>query len=102
MKQVWRFIFDPRVWAYGLFWTWNLIFVAFMLLGFAPQLLPDLIAGVTTNIVPPLFLAVGITLTLIPVAAIILAIIPLRAAPGKLFALAYGIEWPLMFMLGLR
>ncbi|MBI5651150.1 MAG: TIGR02921 family PEP-CTERM protein [Chloroflexi bacterium] len=102
MKQVLRFIFDPRVWAYGLFWTWNLIFVAFMLLGFAPQMLPDLIAGVTTNIVPPLFLVAGITLTLIPVAAILLAIFPLRRAPEKLFALAYGIEWPLMFMLGLR
>ena len=26
-------ILNPRGWAYGLFWSWNIIFVAFMLLG---------------------------------------------------------------------
>ena len=35
-----RKIFNPRLWGYGLFWSWNLIFLAFVLLGFAPRLLP--------------------------------------------------------------
>ena len=31
-----RKLASPRGWAYGLFWSWNLIFLAFMCLGFAP------------------------------------------------------------------
>ncbi len=41
-----RKLFDVRVWGYGLFWSWNLIFLAFMALGFAPQVLPSLIDSV--------------------------------------------------------
>ena len=36
-------LLNRRTWAYGLFWSWNVIFLAFALLGFAPQLLPDVI-----------------------------------------------------------
>lgn len=102
MKTLLRFIINPNAWAYGLFWSWNIIFVTFMILGFAPQVLPELVNAVTTGTIPMFFLLVGIALTLIPLIAIGLAIMFLRSSPGKLFALAYGIEWPLMFMLALR
>lgn len=102
MKTILRFLIDPQVWAYGLFWSWNLIFVMFMILGFAPTMLPDLVIAVTAGTVPLIFLVVGITLTLIPLAAIVIAVLLLLRSPGGLFALAYGIEWPLMFMLALR
>ncbi|MEZ4837042.1 MAG: hypothetical protein R2873_34455 [Caldilineaceae bacterium] len=40
-----RRLFNADGWAYGLFWSWNAVFLAFMILGFAPQLLPVLLAG---------------------------------------------------------
>ena len=44
----------------GLFWTWNLIFVAFMLLGFGPALLPELLRSAGQGDVPWTF--VGLVL----------------------------------------
>ena len=50
MKEQWmpylRQIASPRGWAYGLFWSWNAIFLAFMGLGFAPLILPEMIDAV--------------------------------------------------------
>jgi putative PEP-CTERM system integral membrane protein len=85
-----------------LFWTWNPIFVAFMLLGFAPLVLAGLVMSVVGGLVPPLYLVVGVVLVLIPLSAIVLALTVLRGEPDRLFALAYGVEWPLMFMLAVR
>lgn len=102
MKTILRFIVNPNAWAYGLFWSWNIIFITFMILGFAPQVLPELASAVTAGTIPIFFLGVGIALTLIPLIAIGLALVFLRSSPGRLFALAYGIEWPLMFMLAVR
>ena len=52
MKTILLEVTNPRGWAYGLFWSWNIIFLAFMLFSFAPQLLPDMLtarAGVFFN-----------------------------------------------------
>ncbi len=38
--------------AGGLFWSWNIIFLAFMFLGFAPTVLPKTITAVRTNAIP--------------------------------------------------
>ena len=46
-----RKLLNPRVWAYALFWSWNIIFLAFMALGFAPNVLPEMITGV--RVAPP-------------------------------------------------
>ncbi|MBL8055814.1 MAG: TIGR02921 family PEP-CTERM protein [Anaerolineales bacterium] len=100
--SLFRRLFSPTLWAYGLFWSWNVIFLAFMLLGFAPQLLPELLAAVRTQLVPPDFLLYAVVLTAIPVLTVALGATLLRRSPGRLFALGYGVEGPLMLIVGLR
>jgi putative PEP-CTERM system integral membrane protein len=93
---------NPRNWAYGLFWSWNLIFLAFMLFGFGPQILPDMILAVRTRTIPAAFLVYALLLIVIPALAVILGLTLLRRSPGRLFALGYGVEGPLMLMLAIR
>jgi putative PEP-CTERM system integral membrane protein len=92
----------PTIWAYGLFWSWNLIFLGFMLLGFAPTVLPDMITAAQSGEIPLVFPLFALVLTLIPLAAVSLGATIFRRSPGRLFALGYGIEWPLMLLLAIR
>ena len=87
-------------WGYGLFWSWNLIFLAFMVLGFAPRMLPDLLQEVQAGTIPARYLVVGLVLSLVPVIAVVLGLTYLRQAPRRLFALGYVVEGPLMLLLG--
>ncbi|MBN1813622.1 MAG: TIGR02921 family PEP-CTERM protein [Anaerolineae bacterium] len=91
-----------RVCAYALFWSWNVIFLAFMFLGFAPTLLPELINAVRTSTIPVQFLALGAILVVIPLAAVVLGLTVLRRSPGRLLTLGYGIEGPLMLIVAIR
>lgn len=101
MKTV-KKIFNPRPGAYGLFWSWNIIFLAFMVFGFAPNLLPEMLAAVKTGIIPAEFLVYGVVLVSIPVVTVGLGAIRLRREPARLFVLGYGVEGPLMLGLALR
>ena len=101
-RTVLRRLTNGRGWAYGLFWSWNVIFLAFMVLGFAPELLPQLLSAVRTGEIPTAFLVYGLTLTAIPVAAIVVGATVLRRSPGRLLAFGYGVEGPLMLMLLVR
>lgn len=98
MKQ----LLNTRLWQYGLFWSWNMIFLAFMLLGFAPTVLPEMITAVQAGIVPGAFLVYALGLTIIPILTIIVALTRLRRSPERLFALGYAVEGPLMLVLALR
>jgi putative PEP-CTERM system integral membrane protein len=105
MNKQWKtFILEqgPRGLAYGLFWSWNTIFLAFMFLGFGPIILPEVLTGVRTGMIPAQYLAYGILLTAIPAAALVLGLTLLRHSPERLFALGYGVEGPLMLMLAFR
>jgi putative PEP-CTERM system integral membrane protein len=93
---------SARGWAYGLFWSWNAIFLVFMGLGFAPLILPEMIDAVRTNSIPAAYLVLAAVLTAIPAAAVILGLTLLRRSPGKLFTLGYGVEGPLMLVLAIR
>ncbi|MBU0705439.1 MAG: TIGR02921 family PEP-CTERM protein, partial [Chloroflexi bacterium] len=97
-----RKLANRRGWAYGLFWSWNIIFLAFMLLGFGPQVLPEVITAVRTGMIPAPFLAYAGILTAIPVVAVILGLTLLRRSPDRLLALGYGVEGPLMLVLAVR
>ena len=101
-----RYTFDSRRWwhgwAAGLFWTWNIIFLAVILLGFAPMQLPDLIRSVREGITPLNFLVQSMVLIAIPIAATIIGVLFLRRQPMKLFALGYVVEWPLLLILLMR
>ncbi len=88
--------------GYGLFWSWNIIFLAFLLLGFGPQVLPEVITAVRTGLIPAPFLAYAAILTSVPVVVVILGLTALRRSPGRLLALGYGVEGPLMLVLAVR
>lgn len=95
-------LLNKENWTYALFWSWNVIFLAFMVLGFAPTLLPELVAAVRTSTIPVDFLIYAGILTLIPLGAVILGATVLRHEPGRLFVLGYGVEGPLMVLLAVR
>jgi putative PEP-CTERM system integral membrane protein len=97
-----RKITNARGWAYSLFWSWNIIFLAFMFLGFAPTVLPEMMTAVRAGMIPPAFLVYAGLLTAIPVVAVILGLTILRRSPGRLLTLNYGVEGPLMFALATR
>ena len=102
MKKFARRLFSPRGWGYGLFWSWNIIFLAFMFLGFAPQALPEMVTAVRGGVIPAQFLVYAVILTAIPAVAVVLGLTVLRREPGRLLTLGYGVEGPLMLILALR
>lgn len=93
---------NKQTWAKWLFWSWNVIFLAFMTLGFAPTVLPEMITAVRSGEIPANFLAYAAVLTLIPAIVIVVGYTLLRRSPEKLFALGYGVEGPLMIILAVR
>ncbi|MER2599931.1 MAG: TIGR02921 family PEP-CTERM protein [Caldilineales bacterium] len=97
-----RQLFNLDTWGYGLFWLWNVIFLAFMVLGFAPQLLPMMLDAVRARQFPVEFLGYALLITVIPLLAVILGATRLRQQPRKLLALGYGVEGPLLLLLLLR
>lgn len=88
--------------VFGLFWSWNLIFLAFMVLGFAPRLLPEILYSVRSGLIPFIYLLDGAFLALIPILAVVLALTVLRQDPMRQFALGYVVEGPLMLLLAVR
>ncbi len=102
MKNKLRTLFNKQAWAAGLFWSWNVIFLAFMFLGFAPIVLPEMMTAVRSNDIPASFLIYATILTLIPAITVTVGFIWLRREPDKLFAFGYGVEGPLMLVLAIR
>jgi putative PEP-CTERM system integral membrane protein len=97
---------NTQVWidkaASFLFWSWNLIFLAFMTLGFSPRILPELIVSVRTSAIPVQFLLYALVLTSIPIFAVLLGLTVFRQAPRRLVAVGYVVEGPVMLMLAIR
>ncbi|MBI5034027.1 MAG: TIGR02921 family PEP-CTERM protein [Chloroflexi bacterium] len=102
MSTIMRHLFNGPNWAWVLFWSWNLIFIAVMLLGYAPLVLLPTISAVMAGTIPLIFVVTAVVLTIIPIVAIGVALVGLRHTPERLFAFAYAVEWPLMFILLLR
>lgn len=96
---------SPRVWdgfGFGLFWSWNLIFLAFVLLGFGPTIMPEMLIGVFGGVIPAIYLFFTVVLVGIPVVCVILALTRFRKRPQTLLALGYVIEGPLLLMMLFR
>ncbi len=95
---------EPRQSKFGayLFWSWNLIVLAFVLLGFAPTLLPELIRSIDLKVIPPFYLTLLAGVIAVPIASIILGLTVLRRSPARLLALGYVVEGPLMLLLLFR
>jgi len=86
----------------GLFWGWNAVFLAFMLLGFVPLQMPQLIQSVRSGVTPVFWLVFSVVMIAIPAAAALAGGLFLRRFPGRLFALAYVVEWPVLLVLLFR
>lgn len=97
-----KYLTDTRTWSYFLFWSWNAIFLAFMVIGFAPTVMVEMVTAVRAGSIPVQFLVYGAVLAAIPLLCVILGLTVLRHEPHKLFALGYGVEGPLMLMLAVR
>ncbi|MCP4422914.1 MAG: TIGR02921 family PEP-CTERM protein [Chloroflexi bacterium] len=102
MKNKLRKLLNKQAWEAGLFWSWNLIFLAFMFLGFAPTVLPEMIQAARAEDIPAPFLIYAGVLTLIPAIAVAMGFIWLRREADDLFAVGYGVEGPLMLILAVR
>lgn len=88
--------------AVRLFWSWNVIYLSFMVFGFAPRILPETIASVRSGLIPLVYFLDALVLSLIPVGVVLLGLTLLRRSPERLFALGYVVEGPLMLILAVR
>ena len=96
-------LYKKKEWlAFFLFWSWNLIFLAFMGFGFAPVLLPETIKAVRTGLIPVDYVVYVLVLALIPLGAVALGLTRLRREPARLLAMGYTVEGPLMLLLAVR
>lgn len=102
MQQTFLKIVRSDRWGYVLFWAWNAIFLAFLLLGFAPLVLPGIVLATVSGILPVSFAVTALLLLIIPLSAVGLGVMVLRSQPRKLFALGYAVEGPLMLLVFLR
>lgn len=89
-------------WARGLFWGWNVVFLAVVLFGFAPLQLPMLIESVREGTTPVLYVYYSLVIIGIPVISTLIGIFLLRKEPARLFALGYVVEWPLLLIMLFR
>ncbi len=85
-----------------LFWSWNIIFLAFVIFGFAPTILPEMISAIWEEDLPLIFPITALILTLIPIVTVLIGFFRLRFAPKLLLALGYGVEGPLMLLIAIR
>ena len=97
-----KYLLNWRVWAHLLFWSWNAIFLTFILMGFTPLILIELVRSVSAGWVPAAYLIYGGLIVLIPIISVALGFLVLRKHPGRLFALGYGVQGPLMVVLAVR
>jgi putative PEP-CTERM system integral membrane protein len=73
-----------------------------MFLGFAPNVVPEMMDAIREDLIPIKYLVTAVLVTLIPVMAVLIGLLRLRYSPGKLLALGYGVEGPLMVLLLVR
>lgn len=89
-------------WARGLFWGWNVVFLAFVIFGFAPLKLPIIVMKVQEGVTPPIFLVYTLVIIAIPLLTTLIGVFFLRKEPYRLFALGYVLEWPLLLIMIFR
>ena len=70
-----------------------------MVLGFAPNVIPETVNAIRRGLIPIDFLVIAILVTMIPLAAVIIGATLLRRFPKKLLVLGYGVEGPSMLLL---
>lgn len=103
MRRRTFFVNLGRFGAYGLFWSWNIIFLTFLVLGFVPIVAVELFWSMREGVIPAQFVLYASTLASIPLLAILLTLLTrIHKDPMRLLAFGYGVEGPLMILLGMR
>lgn len=102
-KRFWRNLYENRaIFGYLIFWAYNLAFLIFIGLGFGPIVLPVIIQGVRAGTTPVFYVVYGAIIVAIPLIAVIMGATVFRREVNKLFLLGYGIQGPIMLILGVR
>ena len=101
MKKFVQLIANP-IWAHVLFWSWNFIFLAFVLMGFLPLILFQLFQGMDAGWIPLSFVIFGCVMVAVPLISVVLAFVALRSSPRTLLTFGYGVQAPLMLVLLVR
>jgi len=92
----------PAAFGPGLFWAWNIVFLAFAVFGMAPMALPELFDALGRGMAAPAMLVSGAILVAIPVVAVLLGATVLRNRPDALLGAFYGLEAPLLLVFAVR
>ena len=97
LRALARRVFTLDVLAHGLFWSWNLIFLAVVYAGLLPHHLVDILLEVLDGTVPLNLAFSAFLLCAIPLVSTVVGALYFRRQPRKLLRLFYGLEGPLMF-----
>lgn len=89
-------------WPYVLFWSWNVIFIIFFSMGFAPFALLSTITAVTEGLIPAQFVIFGVGVVALPIVSAVLALTKFAQSPSRLLTYFYCVEGPLLFLLVVR
>lgn len=81
---------------YGLFWSWNLVFLLLVTFTVAPYVLWQLFLEVADGLLPPSLLISALFVVAIPAVAALMAAWPLRRQSERWLPLMYGLEAPLL------
>lgn len=81
---------------YGLFWSWNLVFLLLVTFTVAPYILWGLFLEVADGLLPPSLLVSALFVVAIPAIAALMAAWPLRQQSERWLPLMYGLEAPLL------
>ena len=101
MKRLFRLMTNP-VWGQLLFWSWNTIFLAFVLMGFLPLVLIQLIRGMSAGWISWQFVLFGCAMVAVPLISVGLAFVALRRNSSSLLTFGYGVQGPVMVVLLVR
>jgi len=102
MNKIIKFAKKPFI-AYGIFWSWNFLFLVLLLtMEIHAQFLISIIQNTITGFTPLDFSLYSILIFTIPIVAVILAIKKLHRQPSQLLRLFYGVELPLWLLFILR
>lgn len=85
---------------FGLFWSWNLVFLLVVGFAIAPYVVWEMLLEVADGLLPPSLLVSALFILVIPAVASLVAAWPLRRHSERWLPLMYGLEAPL-FLVGL-
>jgi len=102
LESVINFFKNP-IFTYGIFWSWNLIFLVLLLfIESQGRFLFSIIKNAFTGYTPLDFSFYALLILFIPIGSTILALTKLRAKPLQLLKFFYGVELPLGLLFLLR